>query len=44
MVYNRSGDDIMRRRFGDRKDGYKLRKADPFFRIIPYLMKERSDV
>ena len=33
----------MRRRFGDRKDGYKLRKADPFFRIIPYLMKERSD-
>lgn len=33
----------MKRRFGDRKDGYKLRKADPFFRIIPYLMKERSD-
>lgn len=33
----------MRRRFGDRKDGYRLRKADPFFRIIPYLMKERSD-
>ena len=32
----------MRRRFGDRKDGYKLRKADPFFRIIPYLMKNRS--
>ena len=43
MVYNKYGDDIMRRRFGDRKDGYKLRKADPFFRIIPYLMKERSD-
>ena len=39
MVYNKYGDDIMRRRFGDRKDGYKLRKADPFFRIIPYLMK-----
>lgn len=32
----------MRRRFGDRKDGYRLRKADPFFRIIPYLMKDRS--
>lgn len=33
----------MKRRFGDRKDGYRLKKADPFFRIIPYLMKERSD-
>ena len=33
----------MKRRFGDRKDGYRLRKADPFFRIIPYLMPERND-
>lgn len=33
----------MKKRFGDRKDGYRLRKADPFFRIIPYIMKERSD-
>ncbi len=33
----------MRRRFGDRGDGYRLRKIDPFFRIIPYLMKERND-
>lgn len=33
----------MKRRFGDRKDGYKLRKADPFFRVIPYIMKKRSD-
>jgi len=33
----------MKRRFGDRKDGYRLRKADPFFRIIPHIMKERSD-
>ncbi len=32
-----------RRRFGDRKDGYKLRKADPFFRIIPHLMPHRND-
>ena len=32
----------MKRRFGDRKDGYRLRKADPFFRVIPYLMKNRS--
>lgn len=34
---------MMRRRLGDRKDGYRLRKADPFFRIIPYIMKDRSD-
>ncbi len=33
----------MRRRFGDRKDGYRLRKADPFFRLIPYIMKDRND-
>jgi hypothetical protein len=33
----------MRRRLGDRSDGYRLRKIDPFFRIIPHLMKERSE-
>ncbi len=33
----------MKRRFGDRKDGYRLRKADPFFRLIPHIMKNRSD-
>ena len=33
----------MRRRFGDRSDGYRLRKANPFFRIIPYIMEERND-
>ena len=33
----------MRRRLGDRKDGYRLRKADPFFRLIPYIMKDRID-
>jgi len=33
----------MKRRFLDRKDGYRLRKADPIFRIIPYIMKERND-
>jgi hypothetical protein len=33
----------MKRRFGDRKDGYKLRKADPMFRLIPYIMKDRND-
>ena len=33
----------MRRRFGDRSDGYRLRKTDPLFRVIPYIMEERSD-
>ena len=33
----------MKRRLGDRKDGYRLRKADPFFRLIPHIMKERND-
>ncbi|PAT02307.1 hypothetical protein CI105_02900 [Candidatus Izimaplasma bacterium ZiA1] len=33
----------MRRRFGDRKDGKRIRKGDPFFKIIPYIMKDRND-
>lgn len=33
----------MKRRLGDRKDGWRLRKVDPFFKLIPYIMKERSD-
>ena len=33
----------MRRRLGDRADGYKLRKVDPLFRMIPHIMTERSD-
>ena len=33
----------MKRRIGDRKDGYRLRKTDPFFRVIPYIMKHRND-
>ena len=33
----------MKRRFGDRVDGYKIRKADPFFRVIPHIMPHRSD-
>jgi len=35
--------DFMKRRLGDRKDGFKLRKADPLFRLIPHIMPERSD-
>jgi len=33
----------MRRRLGDRSDGHKLRKIDPLFRMIPHIMKDRSD-
>ena len=33
----------MKRRIGDRSDGYRLRKTDPFFRLLPHIMKERSD-
>lgn len=32
-----------RRRFGDRYDGKLLRKIDPFYRIVPYIMKSRVD-
>lgn len=32
-----------RRRFGDRKDGRKLRSIHPMSRISPYIMKRRSD-
>lgn len=30
-------------RFGDRRDGYKLRTIDPFIRILPFIMPKRSD-
>ncbi|AIO18952.1 2-oxoacid dehydrogenases acyltransferase (catalytic domain) [Candidatus Izimaplasma bacterium HR1] len=33
----------MKRRLGDRSDGWRLRKVDPFFKIIPHIMKERND-
>ncbi len=34
----------MRRRLGDRKDGYKLRHLnDQFFRVMPHIMKTRND-
>ncbi|MDF2699807.1 MAG: hypothetical protein K0Q49_1363 [Haloplasmataceae bacterium] len=32
-----------RRRFRDRYDGRLIRKADPFFSVIPHIMKDRSD-
>ncbi len=32
-----------RRRFGDRYDGRLLKKIDPIFKMIPFIMKERVD-
>lgn len=32
-----------KRRFGDRYDGRLIRSADPFFKIVPYVMKSRAD-
>jgi hypothetical protein len=32
-----------KKRFGDRYDGRLIRTADPFFKIIPYIMKSRTD-
>ncbi|HEY8364655.1 MAG TPA: 2-oxo acid dehydrogenase subunit E2 [Haloplasmataceae bacterium] len=32
-----------RRRFGDRYDGRLLRKIDPFYKIVPYIMKTKVD-
>lgn len=32
-----------KRRFGDRKDGYKLRTVNPMIRLMPYIMPQRCD-
>lgn len=32
-----------KRRFGDRYDGRLVRPSDPFFKIVPYVMKSRTD-
>ena len=32
-----------KRRFGDRKDGFRLRRVTPLFRLTPFIMNERSD-
>jgi hypothetical protein len=32
-----------KKRFGDRYDGRRLRTLDPFYRIIPFVMRKRSD-
>ena len=34
---------MLKRLFRDRSDGKRIKAKDPFFRIIPYIMKERSD-
>lgn len=33
----------IKRRFGDRYDGRRLKKVDPLFKIIPYVMSSRAD-
>lgn len=33
----------MKKKFGDRYDGRRVRNGDPFNVVIPFLMKERSD-
>jgi hypothetical protein len=39
------GEEIMsyKRRLGDRYDGRLLKKIDPFFKVMPYLMRTRGD-
>ena len=32
-----------RRRLGDRKDGFRLHKITPLFRLTPFIMRERDD-
>ena len=32
-----------KRRWGDRREGRKLRTIDPIFKLMPYIMKKRSD-
>lgn len=32
-----------KRRFGDRYDGRRLRSLDPFYKIIPFIMRSRID-
>ena len=32
-----------KRRFGDRKDGYKVRNLDPMGRLIPFIMRSKTD-
>ena len=34
---------VRKRRFGDRKDGRKVRTLQPIQRMMPYIMKKRSD-
>ena len=32
-----------KRRFGDRSDGYRLKKIDPIIKLMPFIMRYRSD-
>lgn len=32
-----------KRRLGDRYDGFKVRRVDALFQLIPYIMRTRTD-
>lgn len=32
-----------KRRFGDRNDGFLVRNLDPMGKLIPYIMRSKSD-
>ncbi|MDF2890957.1 MAG: hypothetical protein K0R80_1324 [Clostridia bacterium] len=34
---------VLRKKIGDRYDGRRIRTLDPFYRIIPYIMQNRTD-
>ena len=34
---------LLSRKYGDRKDAYRVKNVEPFFLIIPYIMKTRVD-
>ncbi len=34
---------LLSKKFGDRKDAYRVKNVEPFFLIIPYVMKTRVD-
>ncbi len=35
--------EVRKRRFGDRYDGWRVRSGDPFFVVIPHVMRSRLD-
>ena len=42
-VHMKQSQPVRKRKFGDRYDGWKIRGADPFFKLIPHIMHKRND-